>query len=130
VSWAGMSIGCVAGYYFGKTVGLDIAQRIVGKPGWEAASSGIARIGFWMILVARPVPALADATVLVAGSAHMPFGSFALASVTANLVVSLVYAYAGSRGPESGNFIAAFGAALLLPALALAGARLVRALVR
>ncbi len=129
-SWVGMTGGCLVGYYVGRSFGRDISQRIVGQAGWENASRGISRAGVWTVLLARPVPALAEATVLAAGSAGMPFVPFVLASGTANLAVSAVYAFAGAQGLESGSFLLALAAACVLPALGWASTKAIRLFAR
>lgn len=129
-SWIGMTGGCIAGYYVGRSLGRDISQRIVGQAGWEKASRGLSRAGFWTVLLARPVPLLAEATVLAAGSAGMSFAPFVLASGAANLAVSAIYAFSGVRGMESGSFVLAFAAACVLPVLGWASSKAIWALAQ
>ena len=85
-SWVGMCLGCTLGYWLG-TAGRSDLERVV------AARD---KYGDWILVLFRPVPVLAEASVLFAGLSRVPWRRFAVLTFTANLAVSAAYAYAGA----------------------------------
>ncbi len=66
IVWAGMMVACVIGYALGARAS-GLARRFVGEAGLERADRLLARYGDWTIVVCRPVPVLAEASVIFAG---------------------------------------------------------------
>ena len=123
VSWVGMSLGCVIAYGIGSALGHERSQRLVGVRAMERASSEMERKGPWVLAASRPVPVLAEASVLVAGISRMSRSRFLAVTLAANLGVSAAYAWIGAESAEAGSFLAAFVAAVALPIVAAAVAR-------
>ena len=67
-------------------------------------------------MAARPIPVLAEASVLGAGLSRLPFRRFALLTTLANLGIAAVYSAAGAFAAGTGSLLLAFAGALLLPA--------------
>ena len=116
-STVGMTVGTLFGYASGRVFGNSLT-----RDSRERAERFIARWGLWAVAVARPVPVLAEASVLLAGVNRMPLLPFALITFLANLGVSLVYATAGAHSSVS-SFGWALAAAIGLPGVALAVSR-------
>jgi membrane protein DedA with SNARE-associated domain len=76
------------------------------------------RYGVWAVAVGRPVPVLAEASVLLAGTARLPFRRFLVVCSLSNLGISLVYAVAGALSATAGSFFLALAAAVVVPAVA------------
>jgi uncharacterized membrane protein YdjX (TVP38/TMEM64 family) len=126
VSFAGMSLGALAGYALGRAVRAP-AAALAGDPALARLERLRGRWGVWLVAALRPVPVLAEASVLFAGLARLPARRVVPALLLANLGVSAVYAAAGAWAASAHAFLPAFAAALLLPGLAmLAGRRLTR----
>jgi uncharacterized membrane protein YdjX (TVP38/TMEM64 family) len=123
VSWAGMTISCIIGYWVGVKFGRAAAQRLVGNSELERLEDLSQRFGDWVVIISRPVPMLAEASVLFAGISDMPRYRFLLLSTLSNLGISAVYAATGAFSATVNSFLLAFGAAVLLPALAMFLAR-------
>lgn len=117
-SMVGMTVGALIGYSSGRMLGPTLLQRLMTPASVARAEALTLRLGPWAVAVARPVPVLAEASVVLAGTHRMPLGSFVLSTVLANCGVSLVYAWAGSHALSAASFPLALGAALALPALA------------
>jgi len=89
VVWGGMMVGCLLGYALGRRVS-GAAARFVGEDGLRRAESLVDRYGDWTIVMCRPVPVLAEASVVFAGLIRAPFGRFA----------ALLIARCGDRAPS------------------------------
>ena len=122
VVWAGMMVACLLGYGLGaKAAGA--AHRFVGEDGLRRAESLMRRYGDYTIILCRPVPVLAEASVIFAGLVGAPLGRFVVLSVLSNLGIALGYAAFGAYSMRIDSFLAAFLGALLLPGLAILIAR-------
>ena len=80
------------------------------------------KYGAWAVVISRPVPVLAEASVIAAGLTGMHFGKFCLLTSLANLGISAAYVFSG--GGDS--FLLAFAGAIGLPFIALLLARLIK----
>jgi uncharacterized membrane protein YdjX (TVP38/TMEM64 family) len=118
VVWAGMMAGCVLGYALGAR-GSTAAQRLVGSPGLARAGKLAERYGDWTIVVCRPVPVLAEASVIFAGLVHAPYGRFVRLTALSNLGIALGYAAFGAYSMRLDSFLVAFIGALLIPGAAM-----------
>lgn len=121
-SWAGMMVSCVLGFWLGR-LGRSLGRRLAGADELDRLERLEARVGDWMIVVARPVPVLAEASTLLAGMGRMSFMRFLLMAAVSNLGVSAVYALIGSLSARMDAFLPAFGASMLLSGLAMLAAR-------
>lgn len=118
VSCAGMIVSCVAGFGLG-TAARPLARRMMGEREMLRLEHLYQRFGDWTIVITRPVPVLAEATVLFAGTGKLPFGRFVLLSSLANVCISAVYAAVGSFAANVNAFLLAVAASLLVPGLAI-----------
>ena len=66
VVWSGMMTGCLIGYAVGSR-GSGAARRLVGEEGIGRAAALVQRYGDLTIVLCRPVPVLAEASVVFAG---------------------------------------------------------------
>ena len=123
VSLLGMTISCVLGYGLGALCGRPAAARLVGATELERLEKLYDRFGHWVVVVFRPVPVLAEASVLFAGVSRMSAGRFLLLSTLSNLGISVVYAALGELSATAGQFLLAFGASIIIPGLAMLLAR-------
>jgi uncharacterized membrane protein YdjX (TVP38/TMEM64 family) len=124
VIWIGMTIGCAIGYLFGVKAAAA-ARRLVGADGLARANSIMERHGNWALAVCRPIPVLAESSVVFAGLVRSPVQPFIWMTTLSNLGIALAYAAVGAFSMEMQSFLLAFAAALALPGLALlAGKRL------
>jgi uncharacterized membrane protein YdjX (TVP38/TMEM64 family) len=123
VIWTGMTAGCLLGYAIGaRSSGL--ARRLVGAQGLERASRVATDYGDWGIVIARPVPVLAEASVILAGLVRTPFTRFILVAALSNLGIAAAYAAIGAFSMGLGSFLLTFAGAIAVPGLAMLGARM------
>lgn len=94
-SWVGMTLGAAAGFGLARWFGRPFADRIGGRD--TALLADFAeRYGGAALFLTRPFPLLAEACVLLAGTSHMPWRTFALPVLGCNLLISAAYATAGA----------------------------------
>ena len=115
VSFVGMTLGCLIGYALGK--GSGKAMRWLDEETRSRMERFFQRSGKWAIIIARPIPVLAEATVFFAGISRMNFGSFCWVSSLSNLGISIVYAAVGTYSVSVNSILLAFSGAILLPAI-------------
>jgi uncharacterized membrane protein YdjX (TVP38/TMEM64 family) len=124
VVWAGLMAGCLLGYGVGIR-GAGAARWIVGPGSLARAETLMRRYGDLAIVLCRPVPVLAEASVVFAGLVRAPFARFAGLTATSNLGIAIAYAAFGAFSMRLDSFLVAFVGALLLPGIALGISRLV-----
>ena len=123
VVWLGMMVACLFGYAIGARAS-GLAQRFVGEAGLERADRLVRRYGDWTILICRPVPVLAEASVIFAGLVGAPFARFFALTALSNLGIALGYAAFGAFSMRMDSFLLAFLGALVIPGVVMAIARL------
>jgi uncharacterized membrane protein YdjX (TVP38/TMEM64 family) len=123
VVWSGMMAGCLIGYGTGVRAAAT-ARRITGAESLARAETLMTRYGDLAIVLCRPVPVLAEASVVFAGIVRARFARFAWLTAISNLGIALGYAAFGAFSMRLDSFLIAFVGALLLPGLALGISRL------
>jgi uncharacterized membrane protein YdjX (TVP38/TMEM64 family) len=122
IVWIGMSIGCVIGYMVGRR-STPLARKFVGDEGLQRAGRLADRYGPWAVVVCRPIPVLAEATVVFAGLVRAPFRRFLILTGWSNLGIAAGYAAIGAYSMRVESFLLAFIGAIAVPGLALLVAR-------
>jgi uncharacterized membrane protein YdjX (TVP38/TMEM64 family) len=122
VVWTGMMVACLLGYALGARA-AGLARRFVGEPGLERAGKLVRRYGDWTIVMCRPVPVLAEASVIFAGLVGAPFVRFLALTALSNLGVAIGYAAFGAFSMSVDSFLVAFVGALLIPGVVMGIAR-------
>jgi uncharacterized membrane protein YdjX (TVP38/TMEM64 family) len=115
-SFAGMTAGCAIGYGVGNRAPV---RRVLSAGELDRLRNAQHKWGDWMLALFRPVPVLAEASVLFAGMTRAPFHRFLLLTSLANFGISAIYAAAGAFAPGIGSFGYALAAAIALPAVAM-----------
>ncbi len=123
VIWIGMTIGCAVGYAFGALT-AGAARRLVGADGLARAGDVMARYGPWALVVCRPIPVLAESSVVFAGVVRTPVGPFIWLTTLSNLGIAIAYAAVGAFSMKMQSFLLTFIAALALPGLAMLAGKL------
>jgi uncharacterized membrane protein YdjX (TVP38/TMEM64 family) len=121
--WAGMGVACLSGYWFGAQASAA-ARRFVGDAGMARAASLAARYGDYAIVLCRPIPVLAEASVIFAGVVRRPFRRFLLLAGSSNLGIAVGYAAIGAFSMRIDAFLLAFLAGVAVPAITLLAGRI------
>ena len=125
VVWIGMMAGCLVGYFVG-VYSAPLARRLVGPAGLARAAELANRYGAWAVVLCRPVPVLAEATVVFAGLVRAPIGRFLFVTAASNLGIAAGYAAIGAFSMRLDSFLMAFIGAIAVPGVALLAARWLR----
>lgn len=123
VVWAGMTVSCAIAYAVGAR-SSRLAARLVGDDGLARAATIARRYGLAAIALCRPVPVLAEASVVFAGMVHVPPARFMAVCLWSNLGVAAVYAAIGAWSMSANSFLLAFLGAMAFPAVAWLAMRL------
>jgi uncharacterized membrane protein YdjX (TVP38/TMEM64 family) len=126
VSTIGMTLGCVLGYGLVRLAGQAARRRWCSHRDVPLIRRLDDRYNDWLIVLCRPVPVLAEASVFYAALAGVRLPRFLLLSTSSNLGISLVYAGVGGYAATLDAFLLAFFAAMVIPGLILLGTRRAR----
>ncbi len=118
VIWIGMNFGCAIGYLFGAYAAAP-ARRLVGIDGLARAGKVMEQYGLWAMVVCRPIPVLAESSVVFAGLVKSPLAPFLWLTTLADLGIALAYAAVGAFSMRAGSFLLTFAGAIALPGVAL-----------
>jgi len=121
--WIGMSLSCLIGYLIGSR-SSNLTRRFVGDAGLARASAIAHRYGDMAIVFCRPVPVLAEATVILAGMVKAPMGRVLALGMAANAGVAAGYAAIGAFSMSMDSFLLAFIGSLAVPGLGLLAGRI------
>jgi len=113
-SWTGMTLGCVVAFGLARRLGRPLAARWAGPAEIARIDRLARRYGPIVLVLARGVPVLAEASVLWLGTTGLPWGWFLVIVALGNLGLSAGYAALGESIALSG----AVAASLALPLLA------------
>lgn len=114
VSLVGMTVSSVAGYGIGRGAGIGVVRRFVKSEEMARLQDWHLRFGSWMVVLARPIPVLAEASVVVAGVGRMPLGRFLVVSFISNAAISAAYAVSGAWATRANAFWIAIGLCVLI----------------
>src|SRR3954462_8246001 len=117
VIWIGMTLGCIIGYAFGARAAAA-ARRLVGEDSLGRAGKVMERYGPWALVICRPIPVFAEASLVFAGLWRAPVMPFIVLTAWADLGIALAYAAVGAYSMQVESFLLTFLGALALPGLA------------
>ena len=109
----------LAGFGWGRNFGRPLASRMIGVGELEWLEDKGRRFGDWVIVETRPVPVLAEASVLFAGMSRMQTIQFLMLSTLSKLAISAVYAAIGALSASVNSFLIAMAGSILVPWLAM-----------
>jgi uncharacterized membrane protein YdjX (TVP38/TMEM64 family) len=115
-SWTGMTAGAAIGFALAKAFGRPLAIRLSGAEEQQRIDDLCRRFGPLVLVLARPVPVLAEASVLFLGTTRMGWRPFLLPVGLSNLGIAAAYAVLG----RAVSLPYALAASLALPLLAAA----------
>jgi uncharacterized membrane protein YdjX (TVP38/TMEM64 family) len=113
--WLGMTAGALVGFALARVCGTPLVRRLAGREELQRLEPVARRWGAWFLVATRPLPVLAEATVLLLGAMGLPWRSFWWPVVAANLVLAVVYAALGDFAGRGGWLTTAIVLALVVP---------------
>lgn len=111
--WLGMTSGAVVAFLFARHLGRPVALRLSSAEEFGRVDAAAGRYGPVVLVLARPVPLLAEASVLFFGAARLPFTRMLVPVALSNLGIAAVYAALG----DAVQLPVAVGASIALPLL-------------
>ena len=130
VATAALTLGCALGYWLGHRLGHDVTERMIGREDFQYLTHQLERYGLLMLVLCRPVPVLAEASVIAAGVAGLPARHVLAITTLANIGVAATYAALGSSAETGSGLLAALAASIGLPLVAMFTAKTVRRATR
>ncbi len=118
-SWLGLTLGALIAFALARTLGRRVALRFCKEEDFARTDQLSRRYGPAILVLARPVPVLAEATVLFFGTTTLPWQRFLVPVALSNLGIAAVYAELGSAV----DLPVALVASVVLPMLAAVIAR-------
>ncbi len=118
ISTVSMTISCGIGYLIGAKLSGSKRRRWLPSSEVDRVRRLSETYGKWIIVLARPIPILAEATTIVAGIGRMSGGRFFLLCLLSNLGISFVYALTGAWSVSANTFLLAVAFACCVPLLA------------
>ncbi|MGH4023994.1 MAG: TVP38/TMEM64 family protein [Pseudonocardiaceae bacterium] len=128
VAAAGLTCGCLLGFWFARSLGPRSSRRLLGDRELDALTAAFQRYGVVVLVVCRPVPLLAETSVLIAGATSMPLGRVLAVTAAANLGVAGVYSWLGGSAGDAVSFGLVLVTSCALPAAAWGTVRIWRSL--
>lgn len=126
VAAAGLTLGCLCGYWLGRWLGHDVAERTMGREDFVDLSDRLDRYGVLVLALCRPVPVLAEASVIAAGVAGLAAAKVMAVTTLANIGFAAVYAAFGAAADTGTGLVAALVASIGLPLAAMLAAKALR----
>lgn len=96
-SWCGMTIGAAAAFWLVRVFGRPLARRLSPEDELLRMEDLADRFGVLVLILARPVPVFAEASVLLMGAVRLDWRRFLIAVGLSNLAIAAVYAALGDR---------------------------------
>lgn len=121
VGWLGLTVACLFGYWLGRA-GRFVAPRLapVGNPAFRR---WVSEYGIAAMMICRPVPVLAEASLIILGTERTRLLPLLAWASAVNLVLASIYAAAGAFGGLAGGSAAAIAIPAAFALLALFVAR-------
>ncbi len=113
-SWLGMMLGSAAAFALARAFGRPLAARLSGEAELARMDRLADRFGPLVLVLARPVPVLAEASVLLFGTTRLAWRRFLLPVGATNLGIAASYAALGQRV----ELPVALAASIAIPVLA------------
>ncbi|KWT64987.1 hypothetical protein APY04_3075 [Hyphomicrobium sulfonivorans] len=116
----GLSLACVWGFMLGRSFGRDFSSADDREQKEFSTATGLLKqYGLLALVVARPVPILAEISVIAAAALGMSAAPVLITTTLANLGIAALYAFVGATAEGWLGIALVFAAATTLPALAL-----------
>lgn len=124
IAWAGMSLGAVIGFALAKRFGRPLVSWLTTPAEIARAGELTQQLGPWLLVVARGIPVVAEASVLFVGLHQMSWRQFLPPVLFSNFVLALAYAGFGKVAKDWQLLPLAIGVSIAAPVLMIALFRL------
>ena len=118
VAWSGMTAGAVGAFGLVRVFGRPLARRLSSDQALARTDDLAGRWGVFVLVLTRPVPVLAEASVLWMGTTRLAWPRFLTAVGLSNLGIASTYAALGEHVPLPVAIAASIALPLVLAGLA------------
>lgn len=118
-SWCGMTVGAVIAFWLVRVFGRPVARWLSSDEELARTDALATRWGTLVLVLARPIPVLAEASVLLMGTTRLAWWQFLIAVGLSNFGIAAAYAALG----DGVQLPIAIAASIALPLLAATLAR-------
>lgn len=118
IAGLGMAAGAMAGLVGARRLGRDRVAASMGAAEFARLETMLGRYAPIVVMLCRPVPVLAETTVLVAGACGASPGRLFLPITLSSLGMAGVYAWLGAAAGGEVSFLVVFAASCILPSAA------------
>jgi 3-dehydroquinate synthase len=122
-AWLGMTLGASFGFALARWLGRPLVEWMISADDLPRVAEASRRFGPQLVVITRALPVLAEATVLLLGSARLEWRRFLPAMALSNLGLAVVYAAFGYYARQQGMVVVALAVSIALPVLAATIAR-------
>jgi membrane protein DedA with SNARE-associated domain len=123
VTWVGLMIGSTIGFALGRYGGRPLLARFVSERDLADLELSAQRHSLWMLLITRPMPILAEASVIVAGMLRTPWWLFFTVVSVGNLLCAIIFCTLGEYAAANEWIVVALFLSVVVPVLMLVGLR-------
>lgn len=117
--WVGLNLSALIGYLLGWYLGWPAVSRWSNEEDARDVEAWLDRWGAWPIVLFRPVPVLAEASILLLGTYRYAAKKFWPPIIIANLVFAASFVVLGNLFAEQGNFLMGVAVSCIVPVLML-----------
>lgn len=117
VGWLGLNLSAAVGFWTSRRFGQPIVERFSSRADVNDFELLDARAGWWSLVACRPLPILAEASVIFAGLSDMAARRFWPPIILANGIIALLYGMLGDYAARQQWFATAVIASMVLPLL-------------
>ena len=119
--WGGMSVAAggalsfVVGYALGRLMPEARLRRWTGPALWDQVRGGARQHAGWWIVLARPLPVLAELSAVMAGAWRLPMAPAFAQATLASMAMGALYGASTWLGTQAPGLAATFAVLLVLP---------------
>lgn len=114
-SFVGLSLGALFGYALTYRWGEWLARRLCSDEDWLTMKKLMHEYGVSILAISRPLPLLAEAAVLVAGTLRLPLRLFLWPVLVTNFLLALLYSCLGAWFSTAQSLPWAIAISLVVP---------------
>lgn len=112
---AGGALSFLAGYALGRLMPEARLRRWIGPALWDRVAGRAQRHAGWWIVLARPLPVLAELSAVLAGAWRLPLPLAFAQAALASLAMGALYGGSAWLGAQAPGLATSLGVLLILP---------------
>lgn len=114
-AWLGLMLGGLVAFAVAKRLGPSVTERLIPAADLEGLKSSARQHDVWLLLVTRPLPILAEATVLICGTLDTTWRNLLWTLAIGNAAVAIAFAVLGQQATDQEWLLIAIVLSVMLP---------------